>query len=51
MGYMRVLVTGAAGYIAKFERAGFKPEVSLQAGIAGLIKGYQIVRRNQFANV
>ena len=36
---------------AKIERAGFKPEVSLQAGIAELMKGYQIVRRNQFANV
>jgi nucleoside-diphosphate-sugar epimerase len=36
---------------AKIERTGFRPEVSLQDGIAELIKGYQIIRRNQFANV
>jgi nucleoside-diphosphate-sugar epimerase len=36
---------------AKIEATGFKPEVSLQAGIAELIKGYQIIRRNQYANV
>ena len=36
---------------AKIERTGFKPEVSLQDGIAELIKGYQIIRRNQFSNV
>ncbi len=35
----------------KFEKAGFKAKVSLQMGIAELIKGYQIVRRNQFSNV
>ena len=35
----------------KLERAGFKPDVSLQDGIAELIKGYQIVRKNQFSNV
>ena len=36
---------------AKIERTGFRPEVSLQDGIAELIKGYQIIRRNQFSNV
>lgn len=35
----------------KIERTGFKPAVSLQEGIAGLIKGYQVIRRMQFANV
>lgn len=35
----------------KIEATGFKPEVSLQKGIAELIKGYQIIRRNQYANV
>jgi nucleoside-diphosphate-sugar epimerase len=36
---------------AKIEATGYKPDVSLQAGIAELIRGYQIVRRNQYANV
>jgi len=36
---------------AKIESTGFKPEVSLQDGIAELIKGYQIIRKNQFTNV
>jgi len=36
---------------AKIERTGFKPEVSLQDGIAELIKGYQVIRKNQFANI
>ncbi len=36
---------------AKIEAAGFKPDVSLQMGIADLIKGYQVIRRNQFSNV
>ena len=35
---------------AKIEKTGFKPNVSLQMGIAELIKGYQIIRRNQFSN-
>ena len=35
----------------KIERTGYQPQVSLQAAIAELIKGYQILRRNQFANV
>ncbi len=36
---------------AKLEATGFKPAVSLQMGIAELIKGYQVVQRNQFGNV
>jgi nucleoside-diphosphate-sugar epimerase len=36
---------------AKVEATGFKPDVGLQKGIAELIKGYQVVRRNQFGNV
>ena len=35
----------------KIERAGFKPQVSLAEGIAELVKGYQIIKRNQFANI
>ncbi|HMP75531.1 MAG TPA: NAD-dependent epimerase/dehydratase [Kiritimatiellia bacterium] len=35
----------------KIEASGFKPAHSLQWGIAELIKGYQVVRRNQYANV
>jgi len=35
----------------KIEAAGFKPEYSLQFGIAELIKAYRIVKRNQYANV
>jgi nucleoside-diphosphate-sugar epimerase len=36
---------------AKIEATGFKPDVSLPVGIAELIKGYQVIRRNQFSNV
>ncbi|MFC1988638.1 NAD-dependent epimerase/dehydratase family protein [Chloroflexota bacterium] len=36
---------------AKIEATGYKPDVSLQDGIAELIKGYQIIRRNEFGNV
>lgn len=36
---------------AKIEAAGFKPEVSLAEGIAELIKGYQIIKNNQFRNI
>ena len=35
----------------KIERTGFRPEVSLQQGIRELIRGYQVLRRNQYANV
>lgn len=35
----------------KIESTGYQPQVSLQAGIAELIRGYQVVRRNQYANV
>ena len=36
---------------AKIEVTGFKPDVSLQMGIAELVKGYQIIRKSQFTNV
>jgi len=36
---------------AKIEATGFLPQVSLQAGIAELLKGYQVILRNQFSNV
>ncbi len=36
---------------AKIEATGFKPDVSLQMGIAELVKGYQVIRRNQYSNV
>lgn len=36
---------------AKIEATGFKTDFSIQRGIAELIKGYQIIRRNQYANV
>lgn len=35
---------------ARIEATGFKPRVSLSEGIAELVKGYQIVRRNGYAN-
>jgi nucleoside-diphosphate-sugar epimerase len=35
----------------KIEKTGFHPDVSLPLGIAELIKGYQVVRRNQYSNV
>jgi hypothetical protein len=35
----------------KIERAGYKTQVSLTAGLTELIKGYQIIRRNQYANL
>jgi nucleoside-diphosphate-sugar epimerase len=35
----------------KIERTGFKPDVSLSDGIQELIKAYQIVKRNQYANI
>ena len=35
----------------KIEATGFKPRISLQEGISELIKGYQIIKRNDFANI
>jgi len=35
----------------KIEKAGFIPDYSLHQSIAELIKGYQIIKKNQFANV
>lgn len=35
----------------KIEATGYKPSVSLQDGIAELIKGFQVIRKNQFSNV
>jgi len=35
----------------KIENTGFKPDVSLQKGLQELIKGYQVIKRNQFANI
>ena len=35
----------------KIEKTGFKPDVSLENGIAELIKGYQVIKRNQYANI
>ena len=36
---------------ARIESTGFKPGVSLEAGIAELIRGYQIIRRSGYGNV
>lgn len=36
---------------AKIEATGFHPQVSIQSAIAELVKGYQVLRRNQYANV
>ncbi len=35
----------------KIEKTGYKPDVSLSKGIEELVKGYQIIKRNQFANI
>ena len=35
----------------KIEKTGFRPKVCPQAGIAELIKGYQVIRRMEYANV
>jgi nucleoside-diphosphate-sugar epimerase len=35
----------------KIAKAGFTPQMSLEEGIAELIKGYQIIRKNQYSNV
>ena len=36
---------------AKLEKTGFKPAVSLDKGIAELVKGFTIIKRNQYSNV
>ena len=36
---------------AKIEKTGFRPQFSLPQGIRELIKGYQIIKRNEYANV
>ena len=36
---------------AKIEATGYHPQVSIQAAIAELLKGFQIIRRNQHANI
>jgi nucleoside-diphosphate-sugar epimerase len=35
----------------KIEKTGFKPQVSIQQSISELIKGYQVLRRNDFTNL
>ncbi|MCK5260146.1 MAG: NAD(P)-dependent oxidoreductase [Candidatus Omnitrophica bacterium] len=35
----------------KIEKTGFKPQISLSAGIQELVKGYEIIKRNQYANI
>ncbi len=35
----------------KIEKTGYRPDVSLQKGLQELIKGYQVIKRNQFANI
>jgi nucleoside-diphosphate-sugar epimerase len=35
----------------KIEKTGYKPDVSLTAGITELIKAYQVIKRNQYANI
>lgn len=35
----------------KIEKTGFKPDVSLAMGITELIKAYQVIKRNQYANI
>lgn len=35
----------------KIEATGFKPDYSLQRGIEELIKGYQVIKRNQYSNI
>jgi len=35
----------------KIEKTGYKPDVSLSDGIDELIKGYRIIKRNQYANI
>lgn len=35
----------------RIEKMGFRPDISLQEGIKELVRGYQIIRRNQFSNI
>lgn len=35
----------------KIEATGFKPDISLARGIEELIKGYQVIKRNQYSNI
>jgi nucleoside-diphosphate-sugar epimerase len=35
----------------KIEKTGFKPRVSLSGGIQELLKAYQVIKRNQYANI
>ena len=35
----------------KIERTGYMPDFSLQQGIRELVKGYQVIRNNQFTNL
>ena len=35
----------------KIKKTGFEPRYSLQEGITELIKGYQVIKRNQFSNI
>jgi len=35
----------------KIEKTSFKPDVSLSQGITELIKGYQVIKRSQYANI
>jgi len=35
----------------KIEKTGFRAKISLAEGITELIKGYQIVRKNQYSNI
>jgi nucleoside-diphosphate-sugar epimerase len=35
----------------KIEKTGYKPQVSLSLGITELIKGYQIIKRQEFSNI
>jgi len=35
----------------KIEKTGFKAKVSIEQGIAELVKGYKVIRRNQYSNV
>jgi len=35
----------------KIEKTGFRPMISIQDGIKELIKGFQIIKRNQYANI